>query len=39
MVIVANVKPVVGEVEFKMEKKPRVLLYLKISIDQVERTL
>jgi hypothetical protein len=33
MAIVCNVKPIMGEYEFKIEKRPKPLLYLKLSID------
>jgi hypothetical protein len=33
MAIVCNVKPIMGELEFKIEKKLKPILYFKVSID------
>eukprot|EP00347_Sterkiella_histriomuscorum_P012945 403366616 len=37
MVIVVNVKPIVGEIEMKLDKRPRNIIYVKLSIDQYLR--
>jgi thiamine kinase-like enzyme len=33
MIIVNNVKPAIGELELKLEKKPRNIVYVKVLID------
>ena len=39
MAVVCNVKPVMGELEFKVEKRPKPLIYVKIHIDQEQRQI
>ena len=34
MVLVCNVKPIMGELEFKIEKRPKLILYFKISLNE-----
>ncbi|CDW89894.1 UNKNOWN [Stylonychia lemnae] len=39
MIIVVNVKPAVGELELRLEKRPRNIIFVKIAIDQEERRI
>jgi hypothetical protein len=39
MAIVCNNRPVMGELEMKIEKRPRNLIYVKIWIDPGLKTL
>ena len=36
MVIIANIKPGMGELEFKIEKRPKPIIYFKIYLDDLE---
>jgi len=33
LVVVCNIKPIMGELEFKIEKKPKPILFFKVLID------
>jgi hypothetical protein len=39
MAIVCNTKPIMGEIEFKLEKRPKPILFFKIHLNQEKQSL